>query len=220
MGVVELFENVFSVNGRLATENFVPGVRVYKEKLHKIENKEYREWDPYRSKLAGAIRKGLKELPIKSGICVLYLGASTGTTPSHVSDIVGKKGTVFCVEISPQSMNRLIQLSEKRENLIPILDDARKPNDYEEVGIVDVIYQDVSQPDQDDILIANAQKFLKKEGIAMFCVKSQSIDILKQPCEVFTQVKNKLARYFKIIQEIELEPYDKDHLFLVLKRIK
>lgn len=218
MGIVKLFEGVFSIDGRLATENLAPSVRVYGEKLHRIEGKEYREWDPYRSKLAGAIRKGLKEVPIKPGMDVLYLGASTGTTPSHVSDIVGKEGNAFCVEISPQSMKSLLQLSEKRDNLIPILADAGKPDTYADVGKADVIYQDVAQPDQDDILIANAQKFLKKGGTALFCVKSQSIDVLKKPEEVFEQVKRKLAPYFEILQEIRLEPYDKDHLFLVLRK--
>lgn len=218
MGIVKLFENIFSIDGKLATENFALGVRVYGEKLHKIEGKEYREWDPFRSKLAGAIRRGLKEVPIKSGTNVLYLGASTGTTPSHVSDIIGNDGTVFCVEISAQSMKQLLQLAEKRENLVPILGDARKPQDYEDVGEVDVLYQDVAQPDQDDILIKNAQKFLKNSGIAMLCIKSQSIDVLKQPREVFEMVKKKLEPYFEIVQEMELEPYDKDHLFLVLRK--
>ncbi|MBU0586351.1 fibrillarin-like rRNA/tRNA 2'-O-methyltransferase [Candidatus Micrarchaeota archaeon] len=208
MGVVKLFESVFSLDGKLATRNFAKGSRVYGEKLRIIDDVEYREWDPYRSKLAGAIRKGLKELAIKDGSEVLYLGASTGTTPSHVSDIVGEEGTVFCVEISATSMNQLLALSEKRENLIPILGDARKPDDYEEVGEVDVIYQDVAQPDQDDILIMNSEKFLKKDGVAYFCVKSQSIDVLKAPEKVFEEVKKKLEPYFEILQEIALEPYD------------
>ncbi|MDD5337051.1 MAG: fibrillarin-like rRNA/tRNA 2'-O-methyltransferase [Candidatus ainarchaeum sp.] len=216
--VVKLFEGVFSVDGRLATENMVPGARVYGEKLHRLDEKEYREWDPYRSKLAGAIRRGLKEMPVKPGINVLYLGASTGTTPSHVSDILGAKGTVFCVEISATSMRQLLPLSEKRENLVPILGDARRPDDYKDVGKVDVIYQDVAQPDQDDILIINAKKFLKKGGFAMLCIKSQSIDVLKSPRDVFALVKKKLEPHFDIVQEMELEPFDKDHLFIVLKK--
>ncbi len=218
MEIVKLFENVFSIGGKLATENLTPGTRVYGEKLHRIEGKEYREWDPYRSKLAAAVRKGLREMPIKSKSDVLYLGASTGTTPSHVSDIVGKEGSVFCVEISPHCMKQLIQLSEKRENVIPILADAHKPDVYEEVGKVDVIYQDVAQPDQDDILIANAGKFLKNNGTAMLCIKSQSIDVLLPPREVFEKVREKLKQHFEIEHEIGLEPFDKDHLFLVLRK--
>lgn len=216
--VVKLFEGVYSVDGRLATLNLVPGARVYGEKLHKIEGSEYREWDPYRSKLAGAIRKGLKEVPIKNGSQVLYLGASTGTTPSHVSDIVGMEGTVYCVEISSTSMNQLLALSERRENLVPILGDAGRPSSYEEVGQVDVIYQDVAQPDQDDILIANAKMFLKQGGIAMLCIKSQSINVLKKPQDVFEEVKKKLSADFEFVQETVLEPYDKDHLFIVLRK--
>lgn len=217
MQIIKLFEGVFDINRKLATENLALGSRVYGEKIYKIENKEYREWDAYRSKLAGAIKKGLKEIPIKNSMDILYLGASTGTTPSHVSDIIGKNGTLYCVEISAVCMRQLLQLSEKRENIVPILADARKPAEYAEIGNVDLIYQDIAQPDQVDILIQNAQKFLKIGGFAIFCVKSQCIDVLKPPKEVFKQVKKKLAPYFEIVQEIELEPYDKDHLFLVLK---
>lgn len=219
MNFVKLFENVFNINGKLATENLALGERVYSEKLHKIEEKEYREWDPFRSKLASAIKKGLMEMPIRTGSNVLYLGASTGTTASHVSDIVKNTGNVFCVEISPQCMKQLLQLSEKRENLIPILADARMPNTYSEIGKVEIIYQDVAQPDQEDILIANAQKFLKENGVALLCVKSQSIDVLKPPKDVFKVIKKKLASYFGLIQEIELEPYHKGHLFLVLRKM-
>lgn len=218
MMAVKLFEAVFSLDGKLATQNFAPGLRVYGERLHKIDGVEYREWDPYRSKLGGAVRKGLKEMAIKPGSNVLYLGASTGTTPSHVSDMIGKDGTAFCVEISPTSMNRLLALAEKRENLVPILGDARQPQEYSDVGEVDVIYQDVAQPDQADILIKNSNLYLKNGGIAMFCVKSQSIDVLKKPEDVFVEVKALLEPYFEVVQEMALEPYDKNHLFLVLKK--
>src|SRR5919199_4845942 len=74
---------------QLATLNLVEGNSVYGEKLVRQKGIEYRVWDPYRSKLAGAIKKGLNNLPIKKSMRVLYLGASTGTTVSHVSDIVG-----------------------------------------------------------------------------------------------------------------------------------
>lgn len=216
--LTKVFDNVFSIGGRLLTENLTPGVRVYNEKFHKIENKQYREWNPYRSKLAAAIKNGLKNLPIKTDQNILYLGASTGTTVSHISDIAGKDANIFCVEISPTSMKSLLRTSEKRENLFPILADARKPETYAEVEKVDLIYQDVAQPDQEDILIINAQKFLKKKGIALFCIKSQCIDVLKQPKETFEQIKKKLKDYFEILEEIRLEPYDKDHLFLVLRK--
>lgn len=50
---------------------------------------EYRAWNPFRSKLAAAILGGIDQIHIKPGAKVLYLGAASGTTVSHVSDIVG-----------------------------------------------------------------------------------------------------------------------------------
>lgn len=50
---------------------------------------EYRAWNPFRSKLAASIVGGVGDIHIKPGSKVLYLGAASGTTVSHVSDIVG-----------------------------------------------------------------------------------------------------------------------------------
>ncbi len=211
------FEGVYQLGRSFATINAVPGVKVYAEKLVKREGKEYRLWDPFRSKLCGAMKNGLKTFPFRKGSKVLYLGASTGTTVSHLSDILGDKGEIYAVEIAAQCMKSLLKLCEKRENIIPIHADARKPHDYEEVGKVEAIYQDVAQPDQDDILIRNAQMFLKKGGIAMFAIKSQSIDVTKSPKEVFEAVIKKLEGHFEVLEKIRLEPFDKDHLFVVLR---
>jgi fibrillarin-like pre-rRNA processing protein len=129
---------------------------------------------------------------------------------------MGPQGEIYAIEIAPQCMKGLIALSERRENIIPIHADARHPGEYEDVGQVDSLYQDVAQPDQDDILIKNARMFLKKGGIAMLCIKSQSIDVTKRPDEVFAAVVKKLETAFDILEKIKLEPYDKDHLFVVM----
>lgn len=205
------------MKGSIVTLNAEPGRQVYKERLFKEGGKEYRNWDPFRSKLCGAIKKGLKEFPFSPGSKTLYLGASTGTTISHLSDIVGPQGEIYAVEIAPQCMNLLLANVGSRENVIPIHADARKPHTYEDVGQVDVLYQDVAQPDQDDILIKNARLFLKKGGIAMICIKSQSIDVTKRPDEIFDLVMKKLEEAFEIVQKMKLEPFDKDHLFVVLR---
>ncbi len=215
-----IFQGVYKKGGLILTLNAVPGEKVYNERIVKEGGEEYRAWDPFRSKLAAAIRKGLKNFPFKKDSKVLYLGASTGTTISHLSDIVGGEGEIYSVEISAEPMKSLLRLCEKRENVIPIHADARKPGEYEEVGTVEVIYQDVAQPDQDDILINNAKKFLIKGGMAMICIKSQSIDVTKQPTTVFKEVLGKLEKEFEILEKIKLEPFDKDHLFVVLRNKK
>jgi len=214
--VKEIFPGVFDKEGNLLTLNLVPGKKVYNERIIKAGGKEYRSWNPYRSKLAAAIRKGLKTFPFGKNSTVLYLGASTGTTVSHLSDIV-TGGEIYAVELAPQAARMLMDNTEGRENVIPIHGDARKYHEYEEVGKVDVIYQDVAQPDQDDILIDNAKMFLKKGGIAMIAIKSQSIDVVAEPKAVFEKVLNKLEKHFEIIEKIKIEPFDKDHLFVVLK---
>ena len=214
----EVFPGVYRLEQFLATKNLTPGLRVYNERLVKKDGVEYRTWDAYRSKLAGAIKKGLKTFPFKEGTKVLYLGASTGTTPSHVSDLVGPEGEVYAVEFSPQSMKLLMKNCEARENFIPIMADANKPDGYSDVGTVDVVYQDVAQPNQDEILIKNCDRFLKKGGIAMIAVKSQSIDVTKPPQEVFDVFLKRMESHFEVLEKLKLEPYDKDHLFVVLRK--
>jgi fibrillarin-like pre-rRNA processing protein len=215
----EKFPGVFVVNGRLATRSLTPGTRVYGEKLVREGETEYRIWDLYRSKLAAAIHKGLKEMPIKPGSSVLYLGASTGTTASHVSDIVGPEGAVFAVEFAQRSMRDLLQVCEKRQNMLPIMGDARSPQNYVEgVGKVDAIYQDVAQPDQDDIFIRNSRLFLKNGGWGMIAIKSQSIDVTRQPKKIFAEFVEKVGSEIDVTEQIELSPFDLEHLFIVGRR--
>jgi fibrillarin-like pre-rRNA processing protein len=212
----EIFAGVFTDGRRVFTVNAVPGRSVYGEKLIRQDNTELREWDPFRSKLCGAIRKGLVNFPFSKASKVLYLGASTGTTISHLSDILDE-GEIYAVEIAPQMAERLMELAEHRENIVPIVADARKPDEYAEIPEVDALYQDVAQPDQDRILTMNAKKFLKRGGIAMLCVKSQSIDVTMDPKKVFAMVEKNLAKDFEILERFYLEPYDKEHEFLVLR---
>ena len=213
-----IFPGVYLIDNKLATINLVPGKQVYTERLIKKEGKEFRMWDPFRSKLAAAIKKGLKVFPFSEGSKVLYLGASTGTTVSHISDIVGNEGEIFAIEISAHVMKSLLKLAEQRNNVIPILSDANKPEEYIDIGQVDIIYQDVAQVNQSEILIKNAQKFLVPNGIAMLAIKSQSIDVTKKPSEVFKSELSKVSQSFEILEKFELEPFDKDHLFVVLRK--
>lgn len=56
---------------------------------------EYRVWNPFRSKLAAAILGGIDEIHMPPGSKVLYLGAASGTTVSHVSDVVGPVSSFY-----------------------------------------------------------------------------------------------------------------------------
>lgn len=161
----------------LLTRNLVPGDTVYNEKKITVDGEngekiEYRVWNPFRSKLGAAILGGVDQIHIKPGAKVLYLGAASGTTVSHVSDIVGPEGLVYAVEFSHRSGRDLINVAKKRTNIIPIIEDARHPHKYRMlVGMVDVIFADVAQPDQARIVAINAHNFLKNGGHFVISIK-------------------------------------------------
>ena len=204
---------------KLATENMVPGNQVYKEKLIIKRNVEYRLWDPFRSKLAASIMNELDYFPFENKTKVLYLGASTGTTVSHISDIVGPSGIVFAVEhASRVARDFLDRVASYRSNIIPILQDARKPKEYFSVfGKVDVVYVDIAQPDQTKIAIENCDMFLKKGGFFFLVIKTRSIDVTKAPKRIIEEEIEKLKIKFDILQSIDLHPYDKDHAMVIAK---
>jgi len=204
---------------RLATKNLVPGKTVYGERLVRFKGTEYRIWDAFRSKLAAAIIKGIQVVPIQSGSKVLYLGAASGTTPSHISDIVGDEGHVYCVEFASRSIRDLVDnVCSIRFNMSPFLSDARLPEKYRVYiqGKVDCIYCDIAQPEQARVLADNADVFLKPSSWVMLAVKSQSIDVTKDPDEIYAQESKILQqRGFDVKQVLHLEPYDKAHAMIV-----
>ena len=207
---------------KLATENLVIGNQVYKEKLIKKKDIEYRLWDPFRSKLAAVIMNGLEVFPFQDKSNVLYLGVSTGTTVSHISDIVGPQGIIFGVEHSSRvARDFLDRVASHRKNIIPILQDARQPQQYFSVySKVDVVYVDIAQPDQTDIAITNCKMFLKYGGYLFLVIKTRSIDVTKAPKKIIENEKNKLNENFDIIQVIDLSPYDKDHAMVIAKYLE
>ncbi|MGQ4833361.1 MAG: fibrillarin-like rRNA/tRNA 2'-O-methyltransferase [Candidatus Asgardarchaeia archaeon] len=205
----------------LVTRNAYPGNSVYGESLIQINDVEYRVWDPFRSKLAAAIYKGFNKPLLKEGNRVLYLGAASGTTSSHVADIVSTNGIVFCVEFSARSLRELLNVTRIRKNMIPILEDARLPERYRYfLTEVDVIYQDVAQPNQAEILVRNSDFYLKNGGIIFLAIKARSIDVTKTPREIFKQEIDILEEHnFEIIDTILLDPYDKDHAMVIGKKL-
>jgi len=209
----------FQIDGekKLATENLVPKNQVYNEKLVKIKGTEYRIWNPFRSKLAATIMNGLRDFPFMQKSSVLYLGVSTGTTISHISDIVGQNGIIFGVEhTSRVARDFLDRVASHRKNIIPIIQDARKPQEYFSVfKKVDVAYVDIAQPDQTDIAIANCKMYLKSNGYLFLVIKTRSIDVTKDPKKVVSNEIKKLESLFEVKQIINLHPYDKDHVIVI-----
>ncbi len=215
------FTNVFLIQNKrknLVTENSTPGKRFFEEIIFKEDNKEYREFNPFRSKLAAAITKRISFIPIKEGDTILYLGASHGYTPSYISDIIKEKGNVFCLDFAPRVVRDLVLLCEERKNMIPLLANANKPDSYKErITQVDLIYQDVAQKNQVEILFKNLQ-FLKNKGYVLIAIKSRSIDVTKSPQRIYKEVEEKLKEKLKIIDRRELDPFQKDHCFFVCQK--
>ncbi|MEM2881842.1 MAG: fibrillarin-like rRNA/tRNA 2'-O-methyltransferase [Candidatus Bathyarchaeia archaeon] len=219
----ERFEGVYLVrledgSERLATKNLSPGISVYGERLIRVGPAEYRLWDPFRSKLAAAILNGLRSMPIRPGSRVLYLGSAAGTTASHVSDIIGEGGSLYCVEFAPRVMKEFMtKVCAHRGNVFPILADARFPENYPALpGMTfDSIYCDIAQADQARILSDNADLYLRRNGGALIAIKSRSVDVARPPSSVYRQEIEVLeGRGFRILERVKLEPYERDHMMI------
>lgn len=215
----KLFNNIFKKDNKIYTKNLVNGQKVYGEKIIIENNTQYREWNPFKSKYCAAIQNGLKKNIFEKEKTVLYLGSAEGTTVSHVSDIVEKNGLIFCIDISTIAMQKLTKLSKERENILPILADANKPNEYKEFieEKVDTIFMDVSQRNQIEIFLKNAI-FLKKKGYGGISLKTRSISQSKKTSEILNEEKKKLEKDFFIEQIIKLEPFEKEHYFILVKK--
>jgi rRNA 2'-O-methyltransferase fibrillarin len=221
---------VFIARGKedaLVTLNSTPGKSVYGEKRISVdvpaasgegtEKVEYRVWNPFRSKLAAAVLGGVDNIWMSPGSKVLYIGGASGTTVSHVSDIVGPTGAVYAVEFSHRSGRDLINMAKSRTNVIPIIEDARHPLKYRMlVPMVDTIFADVAQPDQARIVALNASYFLKNGGHFVVSIKASCIDSTAPAEAVFTREVKKLQQeQFKPAEQLTLEPYERDHAVVV-----
>ena len=213
-------EGIFRENNKIFTENLdsCRGIKIYNERLLTIDGREFRSWNPYRSKLAAAILKGMNiDIDIDSN--VLYLGAATGTTVSHISDIV-KNGLIYAVEVSPIAVNSLTKICEKRYNIIPILADANHPDRYSFlVPSVNLVYQDISQRNQTEIFIENIDKYMTKDGKGILMIKARSIDVSLKPKDAYEAACLQLEDHGLNIVEIkDLSPYEKDHVAIIVSR--
>ena len=200
----------------LFTANAVPGTAVYGEDLVDIDGVEHRRWNPMRSKLAALLLLARKELKLTQDSRVLYLGAASGTTASHVSDIC-TGGIVYCVEVSQRSFRDLVRLCEQRSNMIPIIADATRPEGFEGlVEGVDFVYQDIAQRLQADIFVRNLRHFGARSGVLM--LKSRSVDVNRAPERVFSEVRAKLAAQgVRVTEIVALERYSKDHAAFIVE---
>ena len=82
--------------------------------------------------------------------------------------------------------------------------------------MVDVIFADVAQPHQADIVHKNAEYFLRNGGHYVISIKASCIDSVSPPAHVFERERNILAEYgLKPQAQLTLEPYERDHAVVV-----
>ncbi len=201
----------------LFTPNLVPGTRAYGERLVREGDQEFRAWSPRRSKLAALLLLDPHPLSLAREASVLYLGGGTGTTVSHLSDLV-PSGTVFAVEVAPRAFEKLLRLAELRRNVVPIMADARNPRTYQALmGKADLLYQDVAQRDQTGIFLRNLS-LLRETGRAILMLKARSVDVTAEPKAVFDRARAELEAAGVLVDRVvPLSPYQKDHAALFVR---
>ena len=200
------------------TKNRIPGVSVYGESLRTIDGTEYREFDPFRSKLAAFVAKGGKSWPFAHVTSLLYLGAGSGTTVSHVSDIL-PNAQIYAVERYPRPFGALLRMAEKRTNIFPIAGDAQLPERFRAIpGEVDLVYQDVAQRNQVEILIDNASSMLNPHGWVILQLKTRSITQRGSPQSIVRKARRTLEDAgFEVVEELDIAPFSREHFTLVLR---
>jgi fibrillarin-like pre-rRNA processing protein len=217
-GIFEVYTD-FKQRGLFSKSLLKPAKSHFGERIVKEGRFNYRNWDPKRSKLAAYIMKGCPNTGLRGGSVVLYLGASHGHTPSYVSDMIGPEGFVFCLDFAPRVMRDLVFLCESRENMAPIMADAHHPEEYlDRVSQVDVVFQDIAQRDQPEIFLKNCRTFLKDGGVGLLAVKAKSINIKKDPKQIFLEVKEMVGKEFMITDMRGLEPFEMDHCMIAIKK--
>jgi len=176
---------------------------------------EWRCWDAGRSKLGAMLESGM-EIDLTDGDGVLYLGAASGTTVSHVADFAGP---IYAVEFAPRPMGDLLDVAEARSNLVPLLKDARKPDTYSHVveSDLDVLVQDVATRGQARVAVDNA-RFLADDGQLLLAIKARSEDVTADPESVFDSVCEELTEVYEIIDRQRLDPSHDDHLGVVARK--
>lgn len=213
------YSGVYSDGEHFYTKNAVPGVAVYGEVLLSQESVEYRRWNPMRSKLCALLHKNLKNFAFGEKTEILYLGAASGTTVSHISDIA-TKGRIYAVEISKTPFVHLLEVARMRKNIVPLLVDAARTYTYAPVvQKLDVIYQDIAQKNQVEIFLNAVRDFLRQNGTGYLILKVPAIDSTKKVDEVLDSCIAQIEKQaLRIIEKISLEPFDAEHCAIVVRK--
>ena len=216
----------------LWTRNAVKGISVRDERRKKDSRIEWRHWEPQKSKVAACLLKTKldpSELIPEVGSTCLYLGASSGTTVSHIHDHVcgsgnHHNGQIVSVEISPRMMRDLSKLSELRPGLIPVLGDARKPTVISPYlrDKVDWIHQDISVAEQTKSFLNISEIFLKPKGIGLLSLKAASERWMEGGDDSRFKEAEKminLSESVTLLENIDISHFESQHRIFVVKKL-
>ena len=171
-------------------------------------------WDAKRSKWKSGIDKGL-DISLKGEENILYLGASSGTTVSFLSEKT--KGVIFAVEKAVMMAIDLIKLAEERKNIAPIFGDAHNVEMIRERvdKKIDILFQDIPSLDQVGIL-RKVSGIVDGDCKILLSLKLRSIS--QDVGKALDESREKLEEDFEILEEVSLEPFHRDHVLFVLRK--
>lgn len=221
MEELKKFPNVFMERKGKITSYFVKtnlNKSFFEERIVRLGGDLFKEVDPSRSKLFASIANNISQLGVKEDSTILYLGASHGYTVSFLSD-VAKDGVIYALDFAPRVVRDLVFLCQERENIAPLMQDATRPNEYKDkVPMVDVVFMDIAQKEQVKIFLNNCDVFLKEGGFGILALKSRSVDVTKNPKDIFKKTRAELEQVMSVVDYKDLEPFEKDHAIFVCKR--
>ena len=238
MKETRIFQIQIGNEEQLATKNIVEGTKTQKEKIVIVNNEEFLEWNPYKSKLAAAIRNGLQILPIIKNSKVICVNPLEESTVLHISNIVGSGGSVFIIDVDKNKKNFLNQLADTHKNIIPIYDTVDELSSSSSItGKVDAFYVDIPESEQIEMIVKKYGSLLKNDGFLMLIVKKDDNAIIEKDIAGWMaeqraglnkvrEITTKLKSQFEIIQEINLgisyamEPYHKFYTFILAQFLK
>ena len=233
MKETRIFQIQIGNEEQLATKNIVKGTKTRKEKIVIVNNEEFLEWNPYKSKLAAAIRSGLQILPIIKNSKVVCINPLEESTILHISNIVGSKGSVFVIDVDKNKKSFLNKLVNTHKNIIPIYDTVDELSFSSSItGKVDALYVDIPESEQIETIVEKYGSLLKNEGFLMLIAKKDDNAIIENDIagwmaeqraglNKIREITTKLKSQFEIIQEINLginyamEPYHKFYTFIL-----
>ena len=233
MKETRIFQIQIGNEEQLATKNMVKGTKTHKEKIVIVNNEEFLEWNPYKSKLAAAIRNGLQILPIIKNSKVVCINPLEDSTILHISNIVGSNGSVFVIDINKNKKSFLNKLVDTHKNIIPIYDTVDELSFSSSItGKVDALYVDIPESEQIEQIVEKYGSLLKNEGFLMLIAKKDDNAIIENDIagwmaeqraglNKIREITTKLKSQFEIIQEINLglnygmRPYHKFYAFIL-----